>query len=279
MSRERVRLDVLLVEQGYFPTRARAKAAIMAGHVFVDGQRVDKAGTAVLREASVEVRAPTNPYVSRGGLKLEWALDTFGVEPRERICLDVGASTGGFTDCLLQRGARLVYAVDVGYGQLAWRLRQDPRVRVHERTNFRHVPAGTFAGVELATVDVSFISLLKVLPALRGNLESDGDAVILIKPQFEAGRQAVSKGGGVIREPSLHRDILCRTLHEAMEQGWALMGLTYSPITGPSGNIEFFGWWRPEGEGQVAASDMDALVDAVVRKAHAAVLVNGPSTN
>ena len=131
MSRERVRLDVLLVEQGYFPTRARAKAAIMAGHVFVDGQRVDKAGTAVLREASVEVRAPTNPYVSRGGLKLEWALDTFGVDPRERICLDVGASTGGFTDCLLQRGARLVYAVDVGYGQLAWRLRQDPRVRVH----------------------------------------------------------------------------------------------------------------------------------------------------
>lgn len=268
MSKGAIRLDRLLVDAGHFSTRAQAKAAITAGVVFVDDQRVDKAGALVLPDATVEVRAPENPYVSRGGLKLAGALDRFEIDPQGRICLDVGASTGGFTDCLLQRGAVKVYAVDVGYGQLAWKLRQDPRVEVFERTNFRHVEPHTFAGVDLVTVDVSFISLVKILPAVAGNVEPSVDVIALVKPQFEAGRKAVSRGSGVIRDPHLHLDVLQRTLDGALELGWAARGVVHSPITGPRGNIEFFVWWQRTSRTTNEPFEGRTSVEEVVRAAH-----------
>lgn len=215
----------------------------MAKEVYVDGVAVEKAGTSVSPDAAVEVRGQGLPYVSRGGLKLEAALDRFDVSPAGRICLDVGASTGGFTDCLLQRGARMVYAVDVGYGQLAWRLRQDPRVIVRERTNFRHIGTGEIADVELVVVDVSFISLSLIFPAVQRVIVPDADVIALIKPQFEAGRERVGKGG-VVKSPDVHRDVLATLLARARDAGWSLFGLCPSPIRGPKGNIEFFGWWR-----------------------------------
>ncbi len=263
-----IRLDRLLVEAGHFETRTQAKAAITAGVVFVEGERVDKGGAQVPKDASVEVRAPQNPYVSRGGLKLEGALDHFAIDPAGRVCLDVGASTGGFTDCLMQRGASKVYAVDVGYGHLAWKLRQDPRVEVLERTNFRHVQPETFLNVTLATVDVSFISLLKILPALAANVEPEADVVALVKPQFEAGRKAVSRGSGVIRDPHVHSEVLQNTLEGATQLGWTPLGLMHSPITGPSGNIEFFMWCRPA-SGATGVSPIESeRVEDVVRTAH-----------
>jgi hemolysin TlyA family protein len=271
VARKGVRLDALLVERGLFPTRAKAKAAIMAGVVYVDGQRAGKAGSAVSPDAQLEVRGPANPYVSRGGLKLEHALDRFGVLVAGRTCIDVGASTGGFTDCLLQRGAARVYAVDVGYGQLDWKLRQDPRVVVVERTNFRHVQPGDLPRADLIVIDVSFISLIKILPAAQGTLKDDGDVVALIKPQFEAGRRAVGKGG-VVRDAGVHREVIQNLLAGAGALGWRPIALTYSPVLGPKGNIEFFVWWKRNPQGETTSSVDAETVSQVVAQAHEALL-------
>lgn len=239
MKRERERIDLLLVKQGFFETRERAQAALLAGQVFVGGQRVDKPGTRVPVDAAIEVRGETLPYVGRGGLKLAGALDAFAVNPAGRIVIDVGASTGGFTDVLLQRGATHVFAVDVGYGQLAWKLRGDPRVTVMDRTNIRNLtPADLPETPSLAVIDVSFISLGKVLPAVRALLAPAGEIVALVKPQFEAGPEKVGKGG-IVRDPAVHREVLARVAAEADALGYRVVGLIPSPIRGTEGNIEF----------------------------------------
>ncbi|HEY3313861.1 MAG TPA: TlyA family RNA methyltransferase [Bacillota bacterium] len=287
-ERNRVRLDVLLVDKGLFPSRERAQGAILAGLVYVGGAPATKPGTRYPSEAAVEVRGNDLPFVSRGGLKLEKALGAFAVDVRGLVAVDVGASTGGFTDCLLKRGAALVYAVDVGYGQLAWSLRNDPRVVVLERTNARFldredlerafVAAG--AGGEaapmpnLATADVSFISLDKILPALAGLVGDDGRAVCLVKPQFEAGRGEVGKKG-VVRDPEVHRNVLERVTRAALEAGFFLTNLTYSPVTGPEGNIEYLAMLTRPGrppalptEPLPAPPGLSRLIDQVVQEAH-----------
>ncbi|MCL6637577.1 MAG: TlyA family RNA methyltransferase [Alicyclobacillus sp.] len=260
-ERGKVRLDVLLFQRGLFPSREAARRAIMAGLVRRrDGERLDKPGLLVPSNEAVEVMAPEHTFVSRGGLKLARALDRFAVQVQDRVAVDVGASTGGFTDCLLQRGARLVYAVDVGYGQLAWKLRTDPRVRVMERTNFRYIkPAQFDPRPTLATVDVSFISLRLLFLPLTALLGPDGDVVTLVKPQFEAGREAVGKGG-IVRDPAVHRSVLARVIHEAAAAGLRCLGLTYSPIAGGDGNLEFLAHWRIQATAQerpVEVSDAD----------------------
>lgn len=261
----RLRLDALLVQRGLFESRERAQRAIMAGLVFVDGQRVDKPGSKVDAGSLLELRGRDMPYVSRGGLKLEKALKLFQIDASGLVGLDVGASTGGFTDCLLQAGARLVYAVDVGYGQLAWKLREDPRVKVFERFNARELQPSMFEPLpQLAVVDVSFISLAKVLPAVLRCLAGDGPVITLIKPQFEAGPALVGKKG-VVRDPQVHRDVLCRVLHEVADLGLSLRGLTGSPIRGPEGNIEFLAVWF---RGEPSVPDV-AAIEAVVDEAHA----------
>jgi 23S rRNA (cytidine1920-2'-O)/16S rRNA (cytidine1409-2'-O)-methyltransferase len=231
------RLDVLLVERGLVESRERAQQLIRAGQVLVEEWVVDKPGTRVSPEAAIRLRA-TLPYASRGGLKLEAALAGFGIEVVGKVALDVGASTGGFTDCLLQHGAARVYAVDVGYGQLAWKLRRDPRVVVLERTNIRYLE-GLPEPVDLATVDVSFISLELVLPVVIKLLKPRRVIVALIKPQFEAGREQVGKGG-VVRDPAVHRAVLRKILGWARDHGLAVRGLMRSPLLGPAGNVEFF---------------------------------------
>lgn len=240
------RLDILLLELGYFDSREKAKAAIMAGLVFIGTERVDKAGTKVPRDSVLTVKGALHPYVSRGGLKLEKAIKHFGLDLHDAVMLDIGASTGGFTDCALQNGASRVYAVDVGYNQLDWSLRQDKRVQVLERTNFRHMTIDQLDGPKpsFASIDVSFISLKLILPVLSGMLEVNGQTVALIKPQFEAGREQASKSAGVIRDPSVHASVLQEVLAFAAECGFELKGLTYSPITGGEGNIEFLAYWR-----------------------------------
>ncbi len=235
----RVRIDRLLVERGLVESRERAARLVLAGEVFVDGERVDKAGALVSPTADVEVRG-RSPYVSRGGEKLAHALDQFRVTVTGRVCLDVGASTGGFTDCLLQRGAARVYAVDVGTGQLDARLRRDPRVVVMDKTNARSLDPRVFAELPtLAAVDVSFISLEKVLPAVFGVLAPRGEILALVKPQFEVGRAAVGKGG-VVRDPNLHREVVARLARYSVLRGWHVLGVTASPLLGPKGNREFF---------------------------------------
>ncbi|CAM3964770.1 TlyA family RNA methyltransferase [Paenibacillus alkaliterrae] len=238
------RIDVLLVERGFFESREKAKAALMAGLVLVDNEPVDKSGMKVSRAADIKVKGALHPYVSRGGLKLEKAIRSFGIDVTGRVMLDIGASTGGFTDCALQNGASYVYAIDVGYNQLDWSLRQDERVNVMERTNFRYTqpsdligPAPTFA-----TIDVSFISLKLILPALSTLLSVDSGIVALIKPQFEAGREKVGKSG-VVRDSSVHKNVLKTLLSAAAELGYSLQNLTFSPITGGEGNIEFLAYW------------------------------------
>lgn len=234
----RQRLDALLVARGLAESREKARALIMAGAVLVDDEPATKPGRVVADDAVLRVREDL-PYVSRGGLKLVAALDSFGIDPAGLTAVDVGASTGGFTDCLLQRGAAHVIAVDVGYGQLAWKLRQDPRVTVVERTNVRNLQAlPGEARVDLAVIDVSFIGLELVLPAVGRFLRPAGQAIALIKPQFEAGRSQVGKGG-VVRDPAVHRAVLVRVLDWAATHGWAVRGLIRSPITGPKGNAEF----------------------------------------
>ena len=235
------RLDVLLVEKGLCESRSRAQAVIMSGEVYVNGQKSDKPGTPTDAEAEIEVRGNACPYVSRGGLKLEKALRDFGVSPAGLTCLDSGASTGGFTDCLLQNGAKKVFAIDVGYGQLAWSIRTDPRVVCMERTNIRYVtPEQLGEPVQLAVIDVSFISLRIVLPAVKALLAENGQIVCLIKPQFEAGKENVGKKG-VVRDPTVHKAVLDGFLDLAAQMGMTVRNLTFSPVKGPEGNIEFLG--------------------------------------
>ena len=235
------RLDVLLVQRGLLESREKAKAVIMSGEVFVGGQRVDKAGTMIDPEAQIEVRGSHCPYVSRGGLKLEKALRDFGVDPTGYVCSDSGASTGGFTDCLLQKGAKKVFAIDVGYGQLAWSIRTDPRVVCMERTNIRYVTSEDIGEpLDLSVVDVSFISLNIVLPAIRKLLKPDGQVLCLIKPQFEAGHEKVGKKG-VVRDPAVHMEVLEHFIALAKRLDFTIRNLTFSPVKGPEGNIEFLG--------------------------------------
>ena len=235
------RLDVLLVEQMYADTRSKAQAIIMAGQVYVNGQKADKPGTSYEETVQIEVRGVTCPYVSRGGLKLEKALRDFGVKPDGFVCSDSGASTGGFTDCLLQQGARKVFAIDVGYGQLDWKIRSDERVVVMERTNIRYVtPEDLGEPLDLSVIDVSFISLKIVLPAIKALLKPTGQVLCLIKPQFEAGKEKVGKKG-VVREPEIHKEVLDAFVETVTELGFTILGLTFSPVKGPEGNIEFLG--------------------------------------
>lgn len=234
------RLDVLLVKKGLAPSREKAKAVIMAGSVYVDGQKEDKAGSVFDEEsAQIEVRGHVLPYVSRGGLKLEKALKVFPITLTDKICMDIGASTGGFTDCMLQNGAAKVYSVDVGYGQLDWKLRQDDRVVCMEKTNFRYMAPEDIPDVlDFASVDVSFISLDKILTPAYALLREQGEMVALIKPQFEAGREKVGKKG-VVREPKVHEEVISRIVRHADEVSFEVLDLSYSPIRGPEGNIEY----------------------------------------
>ena len=234
------RLDVLLVERGFAETRTKAQAVIMSGLVYVAGQKADKPGMSFEENIDIEVRGATCPYVSRGGLKLEKALRDFGVDPTGYVCSDSGASTGGFTDCLLQQGAKKVFAIDVGYGQLDWKIRSDPRVVVMERTNVRYVtPEQLGEPLDLSVVDVSFISLRIVLPVIKTFLkEHAGQVLCLIKPQFEAGKEKVGKKG-VVRDPAVHKEVLDDFIALTEEIGFTILGLTFSPVKGPEGNIEF----------------------------------------
>ena len=258
------RLDVLLTEQGYADTRSKAQAIIMAGHVYVDGQKADKPGISYEESVTIEVRGDVCPYVSRGGLKLEKALRDFGVKPEGFVCSDSGASTGGFTDCLLQQGAKKVFAIDVGYGQLDWKIRSDPRVVVMERTNIRYVtPEELGEPLDLSVIDVSFISLKIVLPAIKNLLKpGQGQVLCLIKPQFEAGRDKVGKKG-VIREPEVHKEVLDMFVELANRLEFTILGLTFSPVKGPEGNIEFLGHLTLEDKAGIMPDTAD-----VVRQAH-----------
>ena len=261
------RLDVLLSEQGYAENRTKAQAIIMSGIVYVDGQKADKPGTSYEESVSIEVRGAVCPYVSRGGLKLEKALRDFGVKPEGFVCSDSGASTGGFTDCLLQQGARKVFAIDVGYGQLDWKIRSDPRVVVMEKTNIRYVtPEQLGEPLDLSVVDVSFISLKIVLPAIEKLLKPTGQVLCLIKPQFEAGREKVGKKG-VVREKSTHKEVLDDFVSLADSLGFQILGLTFSPVKGPEGNIEFLGHLSLAPDAQGIRPD----TGDVVEQAHAAL--------
>ena len=235
----KIRLDQYLVQHGLIQSRERAKAMIMAGVVYVNGQKADKAGDMVKEDAVVEVRGHDIGYVSRGGLKLEKAMQVFPLSPRGKVCMDIGASTGGFTDCMLQNGAAKVYAVDVGYGQLAWSLRTDPRVVNMERTNIRNVtPDQLDDPIAFFSVDVSFISLHHIFPVARAVTTPDAVGVCLVKPQFEAGREKVGKNG-VVRDPATHREVLLRAMGYAVDNGFGVRGLDFSPVKGPEGNIEY----------------------------------------
>ena len=257
----KTRLDVLLTERGLLDSRQKAQATIMSGIVFVNGQRVDKVGTAVSNDALIEIRGTTLPYVSRGGLKLEKAMQTFPLTLTGKICADIGASTGGFTDCMLQNGAKKIYAVDVGYGQLDWKLRNDARVVCMERTNARYLTHEEIPEeLDFASVDVSFISLKLIFPALYGLLREGGEIACLIKPQFEAGREKVGKKG-VVRDPAVHLEVLEHFLIHAKENHFTVLGITYSPIRGPEGNIEYLGFLRKSEEPD-AAVDLQAIVEA-----------------
>ena len=236
------RLDVLLVERLYAETRSKAQAIIMSGNVYVNGQKADKPGTSFEETVEIEVRGAVCPYVSRGGLKLEKALRDFGVKPDGFVCSDSGASTGGFTDCLLQQGAKKVFAIDVGYGELNWKIRNDPRVVVMERTNIRYVtPEDLGEPLDLSVIDVSFIGLELVLPTIKNLLKpGQGQVLCLIKPQFEAGRENIGKNG-VVRDPKIHQMVLDNFVALVHGLGFTILGLTFSPVKGPAGNIEFLG--------------------------------------
>ena len=283
MEHPKERIDVLLVEQGFYDSREKAKAAIMAGLVLANEERIEKPGMKVLRSSVLRVKGALHPYVSRGGLKLEKALRQFGIGLTGRNMLDIGSSTGGFTDCALQNGAAHVYAIDVGHNQLDWSLRNDDRVTVMEQTNFRYMTPPDLKGPvpDFASIDVSFISLKIILPPLMALLNRPADIAALIKPQFEAGREKVGKSG-VVREPAVHREVLVNVLSMAAELGYTLAGLTYSPITGGEGNIEFLAHWKllpveaaeqPSGQETSAAeaqpNNFAALADSVIKEANA----------
>ena len=260
------RLDVLLVEKNLVQSRARAKTTIMAGLVLVDGNRIDKAGTMVKVNANIRILGNDIPYVSRGGLKLEKAIKEFGVVLTGKVAADIGASTGGFTDCMLQNGAVRVFAIDVGYGQLDWSLRTDERVINMERTNIRNVtPTDIGELIDLASIDVAFISLEKVLPAVKAMLKADGEVVALIKPQFEAGREKVGKKG-VVRDARVHLEVIHRVVKIAREMGFITRGLTFSPVKGPEGNIEYLIWLTKDGLAENNVTD--ELIEQTVETAH-----------
>ncbi|MGI6719650.1 MAG: TlyA family RNA methyltransferase [Anaerovoracaceae bacterium] len=264
----RKRLDILLTERSLFPTREKAKAAVMAGSVTVDGQRCDKPGTQVEEDALLEVKENTCPYVSRGGLKLEKAIRTFNLDLNGAVCMDIGASTGGFTDCMLQAGAKTVYAVDVGYGQLDYRLRIDLRVVPMERVNIRYLDPDTIpVRFDFIAVDVSFISLKFILPVAAGLLNENGHCLCLVKPQFEAGRDDVGKKG-IVRDPSVHMRTIEAVITYANDSGLLPLGLSHSPITGAKGNIEFLLLLSPDA-GQTPVFRTD--IANVVRHAHTAL--------
>ncbi|WP_047984175.1 TlyA family RNA methyltransferase [Ornithinibacillus californiensis] len=264
----KIRLDVLLVERNLMETREKAKRAVMAGLVYTEQERLDKPGMKVDEDIPLTVKGKLIPYVGRGGLKLEKALKVFSVDVRDKIMMDIGSSTGGFTDCALQSGAKLCYAIDVGYNQLDWKLRNDPRVEVMERTNFRYVTDDVLkkGSPNFATIDVSFISLKLILPVLKKLLLPNSDTIALIKPQFEAGRELVGKKG-IVRDKRVHVDVLTTILSFAKDEGYELYGLTYSPITGGDGNVEFLAHlgWNKEEPGK---SIEELNPEVVVNEAH-----------
>lgn len=266
---------MLLVSRGYYPSRERAKAAVMEGCVYIGGRIYDKPGTPVDVDAELEVRGEACPFVGRGGFKLAKAVEVFGLDLNGAVGMDVGASTGGFTDCMLQNGAIRVYAVDVGHGQLDWKLRNDERVVCMEKTNIRYVtPSDIPDAIELASIDVSFISLSKVLPAVRELLSDGGDVAALIKPQFEAGREKVGKKG-VVRDKAVHAEVIEACTRYANDSGFEVLGMTYSPIKGPEGNIEYLYHLRkvkdsPQSEAGTDVSDMSAI-ERLVDAAHEAL--------
>ncbi|NLJ88106.1 MAG: TlyA family RNA methyltransferase [Epulopiscium sp.] len=260
------RLDVLLVKKGFFDSREKAKRSIMAGLVFVDGIREDKSGVKVREDALVEVKE-TMKYVSRGGYKLEKAIDSFEIDLENKICLDIGASTGGFTDCMLQKGAKKVYAIDVGYGQLAWELRTDERVVCMEKTNIRYVKEEDLEDEgDFASIDVSFISLSKVLKVVMNLLKENGEIVALIKPQFEAGREKVGKKG-VVRDPKVHEEVIINVIEYGLTEYLYLKGLSYSPIKGPEGNIEYLAYFSKDKDESIVDYEYN-LVKDIVKRAH-----------
>lgn len=262
------RLDVILVSEGHAPSREKAKAIIMSGNVFVDGQREDKAGAVFdPQKIKLEVKGSSLKYVSRGGLKLEKAVAQFDFSLEDKICMDIGASTGGFTDCMLQNGAKKVYSVDVGHGQLDWKLRNDERVVCMEKTNFRYmVPGDIEDELDFASVDVSFISLTKILLPARALLKPDGEMVCLIKPQFEAGRDKVGKKG-VVREPEIHEEVVCKIIDYADAVGFDILHLDFSPIKGPEGNIEYLVHIRKNMEKVQESADItEAQAEALLQE-------------
>ena len=264
---EKNRLDAELLARGLVPSRERGRALIMAGVVYVGGQKALKAGQTVKPDDAIEVRENINPFVSRGGLKLQKAMQTFPIRLDDSVCIDVGASTGGFTDCMLQSGARKVYAVDVGYGQLAWKLRVDPRVVNLERTNFRYCTREQIPDeADFASVDVSFISLRIILPVLRTLLRDGGEAVCLIKPQFEAGRENVGKKG-VVRDKAVHDAVVREITRFAADARFAVSGLTFSPVKGPEGNIEYLMYLRKSEAGSLCVTDEEIV--QLVERSHA----------
>lgn len=264
---EKERLDILLVNRGLLQSRERARSAIMAGIVYVNNNKEDKPGTKFPIDCHIEVREKINPYVSRGGLKLEKAMNTFNIDLKNKNCLDVGSSTGGFTDCMLKNGAVKVFAIDVGYGQLAWELRNDERVVCMERTNIRYVkPEDIEVLGGFASIDVSFISLTKVLPAVKELLVDNGEIVCLIKPQFEAGREKVGKHG-VVRDPEVHKEVIEKVVNFSKDIGFNIIGLSYSPIKGPEGNIEYLLYISKTGE-SMPNENLEQLIELVVADSH-----------
>ncbi|MDK2823243.1 MAG: rRNA (cytidine1920-2-O)/16S rRNA (cytidine1409-2-O)-methyltransferase [Clostridia bacterium] len=261
---EKMRLDVAMVKQGLVNSREKAKALIMAGQVMVDGKRVDKAGTSVELSSKIKIYGPILPYVSRGGLKLEKALNFFPINLMNKVVADIGASTGGFTDCALQNGAQKVYAIDVGYGQLDWKLRTDSRVINMERTNARYLtPSDLGEQVDFVTIDVAFISLDKILPVIKTILKKDGEVVALIKPQFEAGKEKVGKKG-VVKDPDVHWEVIKKVLDLSKGLGFGIKGLTYSPVKGPEGNVEYLLWL--DNSGQSREIDVKLVINEANQK-------------
>ncbi|WP_064091590.1 TlyA family RNA methyltransferase [Rossellomorea aquimaris] len=269
MKVKKQRLDVLLVERGLIDTREKAKRAVMAGLVYSKEMRLDKPGEKVSEDIPLTIKGKVLPYVSRGGLKLEKALKVFEVSVQDKVMIDIGSSTGGFTDCALQNGAKMSYALDVGYNQLAWKLRQDERVVVMERTNFRYVTPADLVGEmpNFASIDVSFISLSLILPVLKTLLVPGGDCIALIKPQFEAGKNQVGKKG-IVRDPAVHKSVIEKIMTLSINEGYLIEGLSYSPITGGDGNIEFLIHLKWTGNNEEGQSHLSTTPEEVILDAH-----------